>query len=266
MNLNHVSPTSWTTSPSTSIEYQIKDSIGHKVDTLLSVQISRRDLKYKYRYSLEIKMKTVVCAYCKTNFIKSDYLEKRSNLHFCNKKCSNLWRKSQQKENSKIKCHNCEKLFYRLPKNKSSKSKHYFCSISCAATYNNTHKTKGTRVSKLELYIQEKLKESYEFNFHFNRKDTINSELDIYIPELKLAFELNGVFHYEPIFGEEKLDKIQNNDNRKFQACLEKQIELCIIDTSWIRYNKESNFQKILDIIVKIISYSRRGLNPQTPT
>jgi len=42
---------------------------------------------------------------------------------------------------------------------------------------------------------------------HFNKKDAINSELDIYIPSLKLAFELNGIFHYEPIFGKENFLK-----------------------------------------------------------
>ena len=76
---------------------------------------------------------------------------------------------------------------------------------------------------------------------HYNRKDAINSELDIYIPELELAFELNGIFHYEPIYGAEKLQQIQNNDDRKFQACLEKGISLCIIDTSSLKYFKLFN-------------------------
>ena len=124
----------------------------------------------------------------------------------------------------------------------------------CHLNVYNTHKESGTRVSKLELFLQEELQKIYSYGFHFNRKDTINSELDIYIPELKLAFELNGIFHYEPIYGTEKLNQIKNNDNRKFQACLEKEIELCIIDTSWIKYNKNENFIKVLDIIKTIIS------------
>ena len=61
------------------------------------------------------------------------------------------------------------------------------------------------------------------------------------------------IFHYEPIYGAEKLASIQNNDNRKFQACLEKGIELVIIDTSRQVYVKPKTSQKYLDIITKII-------------
>ena len=79
-------------------------------------------------------------------------------------------------------------------------------------------------------------------------------ELDIYIPSLKLAFELNGIYHYEPIHGSDKLNKIQNNDNRKFQACAEQGISLCIIDTSSQSYFKENTSEKFLKIIINIIN------------
>ena len=87
----------------------------------------------------------------------------------------------------------------------------------------------------------------------FNGKDTINSELDIYIPSLKLAFELNGIFHYEPIYGKDKLQSIKNNDTRKFQACIEKGISLCIVDSSQQKRFSPKSSQKYLDIIVNII-------------
>lgn len=135
------------------------------------------------------------------------------------------------------------------------RSTNLFCSKSCAGTYNNKNKTHGTRVSKLEIWLQGKLDELYpNLEIHYNRKDTINSELDIYIPSLKLAFELNGVFHYEPIFGENKLSQIQNNDDRKFQACLELGIELCIIDSSQFKNFKEERAKKYLNIIITIMN------------
>lgn len=123
-----------------------------------------------------------------------------------------------------------------------------------AATYNNTHKTHGTRRSKLEPWLEGQLKKLYpDLNMIFNGKDTINSELDIYIPSLKLAFELNGIFHYEPIYGKDKLQSIKNNDTRKFQACIEKGISLCIVDSSQQKRFSPKSSQKYLDIIVNII-------------
>lgn len=130
-----------------------------------------------------------------------------------------------------------------------------FCSCSCSVSYNNLHKTKGTRRSKLEVWLEKELTLLFpDLPILYSNKTIINSELDIYIPSLNLAFELNGIFHYEPIFGENKLNQIQNNDGRKFQACLEHNIELCIIDTSSQKYFKEKTSKKFLDIILQIIS------------
>lgn len=140
-------------------------------------------------------------------------------------------------------------------------SPNHFCTQSCSATYNNQHKRYGTRRSKLEEYLEKELTLEYSTEMHFNRKDTINSEIDIYIPELKLAFELNGIFHYEPIYGPDKLCKIQNNDNRKFQACLEKGIELCIVDTSALKYFKPANAKVYLDIIKSIIKKRQAAIS-----
>ncbi len=160
-----------------------------------------------------------------------------------------------------VKCNQCSKEFLRQ---KSVREKYPipYCSSSCAATYNNRHKTHGTRRSKLEIYLEDKLKSLYpDLEIHCNKKDTINSELDFYFPSLNLAFELNGIFHYEPIYGEIKLKQIQNNDGRKFQACLEKGIELCIIDSSKLSYFKEKNIIPYLNIIKKIIDEKLANLN-----
>ncbi len=170
---------------------------------------------------------------------------------YCNLKCS-----AQQKSknhNKTVNCKQCDKEFIKLV-NQIKKTKNNFCSKSCAGTYNSTHKTHGTRRSKVELWLEEQLIILYP-NLHldFNKKDAINSELDIYIPSLKLAFELNGIFHYEPIYGQDKLNKIQNNDNRKLQACADNGISFCIIDISSLSYFKPAKVQKYLDIIIKII-------------
>jgi hypothetical protein len=87
----------------------------------------------------------------------------------------------------------------------------------------------------------------------FNKKTAIDSELDIYVDDLKFGVELNGIYHYEPIHGDVLLSKIQNNDNRKFQACLERGIELCIINTSSQKQFKPSSSSIYLNIITNII-------------
>ena len=171
-------------------------------------------------------------------------------LKFCSKACSD----ENQKIRNSCNCKHCGKTLLRTPSQLSA-VKNVFCSQSCGANYNNTHKTQGNRRSKLEIWLETKITELYPtLEIHFNRKDAINSELDIYFPTLKLAVELNGIFHYEPIYGADKLSQIQNNDNRKFQACLEKNIELVIIDTSWIKNHKEIHAQKILNIICNVLN------------
>jgi hypothetical protein len=199
------------------------------------------------------------CCYCqkeykpsKRRYYSAKYDFRTSNQkHYCSKECRYLG--IGKKEPISVKCLNCDKEFKKLVK-ELKKHPNSFCCQSCAATYNNKNKTHGTRRSKLEIYLEEELKKKYnDLEIHFNRKDTINSELDIYVPSIKLAFELNGIFHYEPIYGEQKLNQIQNNDTRKFQACLEKGIEFCIIDVSSLSYFKPANAKKFLDIVCNLI-------------
>ena len=204
-----------------------------------------------YTYSKSTDKLPLQCHHCfKTFYLmkkKIKWILKNSITKgkFCSKYCygqSNL--KMQN-----IKCMNCGAITQKKL-SEIQGSKNNFCSQSCSAVYNNKHKTKGNRRSKLEQWIEKNLINQYpNLEIHFNRKDTINSELDIYIPSIKLAFELNGIFHYEPIYGQEKLNKIQNNDHRKFQACAENNISLCVIDTCSLKYFKEEKAKNYLKII-----------------
>ena len=204
------------------------------------------------------------CEFCGNTFLcRKKHITRKlkydlNTCRFCSTKCSY----KEKVKHIKTKCNHCGKDMTITPYEKSkSKSGNVFCCKSCAATYNNTHKVKGTRISKLELYLQDKLLELYpQLEFKFNDKTTINSELDIYIPSLHLAFELNGIFHYEPIFGESKLQSIQNNDKNKFQSCIEHNISLCIINTSSQKYFKENTSQKFLKIITEIIEKNLQQL------
>jgi hypothetical protein len=194
------------------------------------------------------------CNYCNLPFKRQKKIVVYKNkinkpVKFCSDKCY----KSVLKTSKNFKCTLCNKDFSRYP-SQYNRSKNLFCSKTCAATYNNSHRKIGYTRSKLEIWIEKELVKLYpNLEILFNKKNAINSELDIYIPSIKLAFELNGIYHYEPIFGEKQLIKARNNDNRKFQACLERGIELYIIDVSQQKRFTEKSSQPFLTIICSVI-------------
>jgi hypothetical protein len=214
--------------------------------------------KSQYESGRFVDLVECVCDFCDADIEKSKkYIflnfKRNQTTLFCDQTCFHNYKKKKQK----LVCTQCNSEFCRIP---DKSSKNHFCSKSCAASYNNAHKTKGNRRSKLEKWLEEQLTNRYpDLKILYSDKIAINSELDIYIPSLNLAFELNGIFHYEPIFGESKLQQIQNNDQRKFQACLEKGIELCIIDTTHQNYFKLSSSQKYLDIITYLVTFKLKA-------
>lgn len=223
-------------------------------------------LRAKSRDNLPLR-----CLQCKRTFYLSKIRikqatrpnQKEHRADFCSLSCA----ATNRNPPVEVLCDQCGTKVWKSP-GEVKKFKTHFCDHSCAARYQNTHKSTGTRVSKLERWLQNQLTQLYPKEvFHFNQTDTINGELDIYLPNLKLAFELNGIFHYEPIYGPEKLASVQTNDQRKFQACLGLGIELCILDTSRMLKFKEKGALKYLDIIQQVINMKlerMEGLEPST--
>ena len=193
---------------------------------------------------------SVICDFCGKEYKLLKYRIYRHPSNYCSNSCG----AHTLEKRREVECLNCHTLFFKGAY-EIKDSPNHFCSRSCSAVYNNIHKKHGTRRSKLEVYLEEQLTILYPtLEIHFNRKDAINSELDIYIPSLNLAFELNGLFHYESIFGVDKLEKIENNDQLKFKACIDNKINLCVIDTSGQKRFTIQSSQKYLDIITNIIS------------
>jgi len=196
------------------------------------------------------------CRFCNTTIERERSAYNKANKvsqtnHFCSRYCS--FKYNTLINNIDVICSQCKKELSRR-KSEVAKVKNCFCSSSCAASYNNTHKIKGTRRSKLEQYLEEQLSALFpRLEILFNYKDTINSELDIYIPQFRLGIELNGIYHSKPIYGEKKLKKIQNNDLLKIEACNKHLITLVIIDTSnqkkWNPKSSEEYLESIKELL-----------------
>jgi hypothetical protein len=178
---------------------------------------------------------------------------------FCSRKCANNF---LGKSKVKCSCDGCGTLFdsYRYRQRLYSR---IYCSNECklkscqceAGSLLTKRPQHLSHRSKLEIWIEKELSNFFpSLDILFGNTSLIGSELDIAIPSLDLAFELNGIFHYAAIFGELKLSKIQANDAKKINACLDKNIELYVLDTSKQTNFSEKSSKEFLDYIVELIN------------
>ena len=213
----------------------------------------------------ELQKKEIVleCEFCKKDFhcMKSEIRKVLNNhpcllLKYCSKDCSN----KAKKTGNFFNCVICDKKIYRDKKNiRINKSGKFFCSASCKAIDWNKNKNYGFSRSKMEVFIEEELSKKFDFEILFNNRNILNCnyELDIFIPKLNLAFELNGIFHYEPIFGSEKLKITQDKDLIKFEECKTKNIELYVLDITDSKSFNKIKDKKYLDFIFNKIELKK---------
>lgn len=192
------------------------------------------------------------------NFIKArlkgnNYTGNKNRAAYCSRLC-------QYKSRTTIKsvtCQQCGNQIQRLANEiASSKSGYSFCNHSCSAKYTNSHKTHGYRKSKLERWLAQELSDLYPaLEIKYNDISVIGKELDIFIPALNMAFEINGIFHYKPIYGIEKLDKIKAHEQKKIDACIAATISLHFIDVSSQTHFTEISSVQFLTKIVELMNY-----------
>lgn len=208
----------------------------------------------KLATNIVMTMVDLVCNSCSISFTRKLKDLKRSALHYyCSKRCKSVGQQTGQI----LTCSHCNKEVRKTPGN--WKSVNAFCSRSCSATYNNLHRTKGCRRSKLETWLVDQLTNMHpKLSILSNDKTAINSELDIYLPSLNLAFELNGIFHYFPIHGDAKLKQIQENDSRKARLCVNAGINLTTIDVSGQKHFSPHSSLSFLDEIKRAIDAASR--------
>jgi hypothetical protein len=170
---------------------------------------------------------------------------RRNKKFFCSRECDSKYQSTKQE----VTCANCSINFLKVL-SQIAKTKNNFCSKSCAATFNNKNKSFGTKRSKIEMKIEEMLLIEYpDLLFCCNQKDTIGSELDFYFPILKLAIQINGPLHYQPIYGQKKLDQIRRMDKEKRLACQIQNIKLVELDCSEDKYLNKKKIEERLNQI-----------------
>lgn len=125
--------------------------------------------------------------------------------------------------------------------------------------YNNCHKQYGIRRSRVEQYLEQRLKQEFDgLVFRCNTSDAIGAELDFYFPDLRLAIEVNGIFHYRAIHGEKKLERIQTNDKQKAAQCQKWSIELYTLDISQeLHFNNEAK-EKYWKLVKGLVTSAMR--------
>ncbi len=223
---------------------------------------------------------TLTCSVCGKEFVRTNTLYKNTNtklnkLPVCSRKCVAIKRQQIWAQNPtysakhiEINCRHCSKKIIRLEKDhRSSQLKRGclpFCSKSCVGKYMSKFRIPYFR-SKLEIWIEEKLTEQFPtLVIKYNDRLTIDGELDIYIPSLELAFEINGICHYQPIYGQKVFAYRQIKDKEKIKECTTKRIELYTIDCRNSKFSDKIKSQSYLDFITQKIRERMTGSAPRT--
>jgi endogenous inhibitor of DNA gyrase (YacG/DUF329 family) len=215
------------------------------------------------------------CKLCGNDVIRRESQVVDSGNVFCSHKCSATHSNQvrYKDHNYKIKitkpkvfkpklpynCEQCNKEVlrseYQISKNKNG---FVFCSRSCRMTHQNLNNKKkyGCRKSKAEIYLSNLIKDKFpNIILSENDRSILPSklEIDIAIPERKLAIELNGPVHYFPIYGENRLKTCQNKDILKQQEIVQLGWSLLAIDVSRLNSKKKTE-QFLVEYFESVIS------------
>ena len=110
--------------------------------------------------------------------------------------------------------------------------------------------------SKLEKFLLDALiKDGYRVNFHQEQTLVVTKlQIDLFIPSMGVAIEIDGPSHFLPVWGEDALKKNQTYDNKKTGLILGKGWVLIRIkqlkDFSTSR--SQQVYQKLKEILVSI--------------
>lgn len=179
-----------------------------------------------------------VCDYCHITFYKTPSRIAESINNFCTLECRGLFNRKREL----VQCATCDKSFEKIQCyiNRTSKS---FCSAECYYKCPDKINHFTCHRSKAEDYLSSLILNDFpQINIIHNDTATLNNglEIDLCIPELFIAIELNGPTHYTNIYGENNLLKTQDRDKRKICGLVELNYQLFIINISCFKNLKQA--------------------------
>lgn len=211
----------------------------------------------------------LICVECGKKYTKKK--DPRSINSFCSRSCAAKFNKNATSKKPKpkstkrvvtrlqLKCEGCGKQIIRLASQlKKTKHKKPYCSRSCRMSHYNRNILKRTfnQRSRAEDILFDIIQKDFKFLvIKQNVRDILPSglEIDLYLPSISLAIELNGPTHYFPIYGNDKLSKIQSNDVKKRLEIHQMNINLLTIDISHLQSKAQTHrfLLKQYDLVIK---------------
>lgn len=196
-----------------------------------------------------ISKNTYVCYYCdcgsKAESPTSNFLDKKV---FACKKCN------AKKNNKQYKATKISDIFKLIKSKGYEIVSHDYVSNLTESTWtlkcknNHVFTKKGNTLKSFnccpkcffdsyeELLFRKLIENHYQKEFNKSHPEWLISsytnrtlELDMYNKELRLAFEYNGIQHYEPIYGQKRFNVSKRNDEEKNKLCIENNVRLISI-------------------------------------